>query len=69
MAQIAEKKQRRECAEVEQAAIVEDLPEEKQIAFCGMVGGYGKESTIEEAKQSAKRTRSCRILLFPAVLL
>ena len=69
MAQIAEEKQRRECAEVEQAAIVEDLPEEKQIAFCGMVGGYGKESTIEEAKQSAKRTRSCRILLFPAVLL
>lgn len=54
MAQIAEEKQRRECAEVEASAIVEDLPEEKQIAFCGMVGGYGKENTVEEAKQSAK---------------
>lgn len=50
---IAEEKRRRDCAEAEAAATVEDLPEGQQIAMTAMIGGLGKESTEEEARQDA----------------
>lgn len=50
---IAEEKRRRDCAEAEAAATVEDLPESQQIAMTAMIGGLGKESTEEEARQDA----------------
>ena len=50
---IAEEKRRRDCAEAEAAATVEDLPEGQQIAMTAMIGGLGKESTEEEARQAA----------------
>ena len=50
---IAEEKRRRDCAEVEAASAVEDLPEGQQIAMTAMIGGLGKESTAEEARQAA----------------
>lgn len=53
MERIAEEKRRRDCAEVEAAATVYDLPEDLQIALTSMIGGLGKESTDEEARQAA----------------
>ena len=51
-ARVLEEQAARKVAEIEQAAAVEDIPEALQIIYSGLTGGAGKESTLDEVRET-----------------
>lgn len=48
-------------AEVEAAAIVEDIPEEARPRFAGLLGDFGKACTVDELRARVDRTETAEI--------